>query len=374
MASLQTFPFAQLVSNIATATQAACSSLLDFGVGSILRAVAQAVSGVCLWLQAIILQLLTVTRLSTSVGTDVDSFGADFGFTRLAATSSSGQVTFSRFSATQQAVIPIGATVQSSDGTQNFTVTLDTTNSAYDAGLGGYVIPINTVSVNVPVQANTGGTAANVQANTITVITTNIPGVDTVTNASAFTNGVNAESDSAYKVRFILFIASLSKATYQAIEAAVLGVQGVLDCTITENYAYNGTYQPGYFWVTVDDGTGYPSSPLLTNVGNAVEAVRGLTITYGVFAPVVLTANVTMVLTSASGYTHSDVIAAVAAALTGFINGLQLGVSLPYTQLASIAYDVPGVTNVTGILLNSGTSDLMATNKNKINCGILVIS
>lgn len=308
------------------------------------------------------------------MGTDVDSFGADFGFTRLAATSSSGQVTFSRFSATQQAVIPIGATVQSSDGTQNFTVTLDTTNSAYDAGLGGYVIPINTVSVNVPVQANTGGTAANVQANTITVITTNIPGVDTVTNASAFTNGVNAESDSAYKVRFILFIASLSKATYQAIEAAVLGVQGVLDCTITENYAYNGTYQPGYFWVTVDDGTGYPSSPLLTNVGNAVEAVRGLTITYGVFAPVVLTANVTMVLTSASGYTHSDVIAAVAAALTGFINGLQLGVSLPYTQLASIAYDVPGVTNVTGILLNSGTSDLMATNKNKINCGILVIS
>ena len=62
---------------------------------------------------------------------------ADYRFTRLAAVASSGQVTFARFTPTQKAVVPIGATVQSADGTQTFTVTVDTTNSAYNAGLGG---------------------------------------------------------------------------------------------------------------------------------------------------------------------------------------------------------------------------------------------
>jgi hypothetical protein len=47
---------------------------------------------------------------------------------------------------------------------------------------------------------------------------------------------------------------------------------------------------------------------------------------------------------------------------------------LPYTQLASIAYDVAGVSNVTGILLNSGTSDLAATAKQKILAGTVSVS
>src|SRR5262249_26845251 len=111
MASLQTYTFAEIVGNIATATQAACSSLLDFTVGSILRALAQATAAVVLWLQAIILQVLTLTRASTSVGSDLDSWCADFGFSRLPAVAASGSATFARFSATQQAVVPVGATV-----------------------------------------------------------------------------------------------------------------------------------------------------------------------------------------------------------------------------------------------------------------------
>jgi integrase len=42
MASLQTFTFSQLVSNIATAVQGAATALLDFNVGSVLRAIAEA--------------------------------------------------------------------------------------------------------------------------------------------------------------------------------------------------------------------------------------------------------------------------------------------------------------------------------------------
>src|SRR5581483_10551192 len=118
---------------IATAVQGSATALLNFSPGSVIRAIAEGTSSVVLWLQAIILQVLTLTRAATSVGTDLDSWVADYGVTRLPAVAATGQVTFARFTATQQAVVPVGATVQTSDGTQTFAVTIDTTNSAYNA-------------------------------------------------------------------------------------------------------------------------------------------------------------------------------------------------------------------------------------------------
>jgi uncharacterized phage protein gp47/JayE len=374
MATLTTYTFSQLVSNVATAVQGAASALLDFTVGSVLRAIAEATAGVVLWLQAIILQLLTVTRASTSVGSDLDSFMADYGVTRLAAVASTGNVTFARFTSTQQAVVPIGATVQSADGTQTFAVTLDTTNSAYNAGLGGYVLPANTASVTVPVQDTVAGSGGNVQAATITVITTPIPGVDTVTNAAAFTNGIDAETDAALRARFVLYLASLSEATKAAIGYAITSIQQGLTYTITEDQDYNSNTDDGFFYLVVDNGTGSPPSGLLAQVGSAIEAVRALGIRYAVFAPVVVTANVSMTITSAAGLTHANVVGAVGTALTNFINGLVLGTNLPYTQLAAIAYSVPGVINVSAVLLNSGTSDLTATNQEVIKAGTVTVS
>jgi uncharacterized phage protein gp47/JayE len=374
MATLQTYTLSALASNIATAIQGAATALLDFTVGSVLLAITQAVSGVVLWLQAIILQLLTVTRAATSVGSDVDSWMADYNFTRLPAVAATGQVTFSRFTATQQAVVPVGATVQSSDGTQNFTVLLDTTNSAYSASLGGYVLPANTASVTVTVQDTVGGTGGNVQAAAIGVITTPIPGVDTVTNASAFTNGINAETDPAFRARFMLYLASLSKGTKAAVAYAITGVQQGLNYTITENQDYNGATDDGLFYVVVDDGSGSPSSTLLNNISSAIDAVRALTIRFAVFGPSVETANVSLTITSVSGYIHSIVVGAVGTAITNFINSLTLGVSLPYTQLAAIAYGVPGVQNASSVLLNSGTSDLAANKKQLIKAGTVTVA
>jgi uncharacterized phage protein gp47/JayE len=374
MASLKTFSFSQLVGNFATAVQGSASALISFKDGSAFLAIAEATSGVVLWLQAIILQVLTLTRAATSVGTDLDTWVADFGVTRLPATTATGQVTFSRFTASQQALVAVGTTVQSADGTQNFTVTTDTTNSAYSASQGGYVLPANTANVSVPVQAQVPGSGGNILSGAISVITTPIPGVDTVTNASAFTNGIDAESDPALRARFVLYLASLSKATKAAVAYAIATVQQGLNYTLTENYNYAGTYTPGYFYVVADDGTGHPSSNLLTLIGNAINAIRPLCSTFGVFAPTLLTANVAMTLTTASGYTHANVIASVSAALQNFINDLTIGSSLPYTQLASIAYSVPGVTNASSILLNSGTSDLTADPQHKIVCGSLTIS
>lgn len=374
MANLSTRDFTSLIRGMVTAVQGGSTQLINLNVGSVLLAILEAVAGVTLWLQGLAVYILTLTRAATSSGPDLDSWMADYGLTRLAATAATGQVTFARFTDTTQAVVPFNAPVASSDGTQSFFVTIDTTNSAYNATLGGYVLPISTSSINVPVMAVNAGTQGNVLANSITSIGQGISGVDTVTNASAFTNGIDAESDAAFRIRFVLYLLSLSKATKTAIGSAIDNVQQGLTYTLTENYTYGGTYDPGFFYIVADDGTGFPSSDLLSSIGNAIDAVRAVGVQFAVFAPIVVTATPTLVITSAAGLTHATVVGLVGTAVRNFINSLPLGVSLPYTQIAAIAYGVPGVINVTGVLLNSATADITADAKTVIKSGTPVVS
>lgn len=365
--ALQTQDFVTLVRNQVTAVQGYASVLVDTRVGSILRAILEANAAVVIWLQSLIVQVLAITRAATSSGSDLDSWVADYGMTRLAATYASGQVTFSRFTATQQVVVPIGAAVQTRDGSQQYSVVVDATNPAYNAGLGGYVMAAGVASVTVPVIATVAGAAGNVIAGSVTTITGAIAGVDTVTNAAGFVNGADAESDPALRTRFIAYVRSLSKATKDAVGYAITSLQQGVTYSLVENETYAGSVQMGYFYVVVDDGTGAPTGKFLSTVYNAVDAVRPLTVSFGVFAPVVVNAAVVMTVTIAAGYDAAATRTLVSNAVKAYINSLSLGQPLRYSRLAQIAYDAsPGVTNVTGVTLNGGTSDLTATAKQVI--------
>lgn len=372
--AISTQTFSQYVSNAVAAIQAAAAQLVDLTVGSIELAYVQANSAIALWLQGLVLQAAALTRFASSFGPDADSWGADYGFLRLGAFFASGQVTFARFTATNQAVIPVGSLVQTADGTQGFAVIADTTQSAYNASLQAYIIPAGTNSCNATVQSLSGAAAANVIAGAISILAQSIPFVDTVSNAAPTTGGADPESDTAYHARFPQFIASLSRATKAAISFAIQSLGPNVNFTLTENQTLGGVFQPGFFFVIADNGTGSPPGSFLTQVGNAVEAVRGESITYAIFAPTLVNANVVMVLTTAAGFTHATVVAAVIAALQAQINALPIGADLPYNFLSSIAFSVPGVSNVTGITLNSGTSDLVTTATQIIKLGTATVS
>ena len=371
--SVQTFT--QFVQNQVAAIQGTCSALIDFTVGSVLRAFTEANAAQGLFLQAQALQVAALTRAATSNGPDLDTYFADFSFTRLAASQSEGNLTFARFTATGTTNLPVGTTAQSFDGSQQFTVLADPTNAAYNAGLNAYVLAANVSSVTVLAQSVNAAAAANVNAGTITQITSTVPGIDTVTNASAFEGGADPETDAAYRARFVNYLASLSKATRAAVLYAANSVQTGLTQSLVENQSYAGSTQPGYFYDVVDDGSGNPPTLLLTNVAAAIELVRPLGTTYSVFAPIKITATVAMTLNTASGYTHATVTAAVSAALTAYINALPLGTSLPYSLLSKIAYDTsPGVLNVTAVTLNGVTADLTATNQQVIRSGTMTVA
>jgi uncharacterized phage protein gp47/JayE len=373
--ALSTQDFPTIVRNSVTAIQGAARGLVDLTTGSILRSVVEANATVVLWLQGLILQLLATTRAATSNLSDLDTFMLDFGVTRLGAVTASGQVTFSRFTAAAQAVVPVGATVLTADGTQSYTVALDTLNAAYSAGLGGYVLGAGTASISVPVTAVAAGSAANAVIGQVSLINQPISGVDTVTNAAAFINGVDPESDTALRTRFVAYIASLSKATKTAVGNAITSLKQGITYSLTENLTYGGVAQMGYFYVVVDDGTGTPPGSLLSTVSNAIDAVRPVTSTFGVFAPVVVTANVAMTITTAAGYDHTATAALVATAIRNYINALTLGQALTFSRLTQISYDASaGITNVTGVTLNGGAADLAATAQQVVKAGTVGIA
>jgi uncharacterized phage protein gp47/JayE len=358
--NLQLMTFSRLVETAAAAVQGSAKQLLDLTVGSALRAILEANASIALWLQWLIVLVLQTTRAATSTGSDLDSWMADFSVTRQSAVAATGSATFSRFTDTAGALVPVGTQVRTTDGTQTFNVIEDDSNAAWSASQDGYFLAAGTSSVTVPVQAVTAGSAGNVVAGAISLIVAAISGVDTVTNPTALQNGMDAETDAALRSRFASFLASRARATPVAVGYAVTSVQQGLQYVIQENQTPDGTACMGCFVVTVDDGSGTPASALLAQVSAAIELMRPLATTYAVQAPTIYPATISLSITTAASAVHATVASVVQTALSDYVNTLPDGAMLAWSRLAQVAYGAStSVTNVTGVLLNGGTADLV---------------
>jgi hypothetical protein len=367
--------FDDLVSEQVTEIQSQLPNTLSFTPGSIPLALVEANAGVALWLEAQLSFLMAITRLTTSTGSYADSFVEQFGLTRLPAVAATGNVTFARFTPSQQAFVTVGRQVTTTTGNVSFTVIADTTNPDYNPSLEAYVIPAGISSVQAKVQCNTAGLSGNVVADAINVISSPISGVDTCSNALAFTNGEAQQSDAELRQYFIDYLNSLSKATLTALEFAVESVQEGLKYIIVENEAYDGTEQLGYFYIVVDDGSGSPSGDLLSAVYDAVDAVRGFTIQFDVFAPVTVAVNITATIVVDSNYTAATVESLCETALEDYIASISFGGTIDYFMLAKVILDAsPGVTNITTLLLNGGTSDVTVAANEEFIAGTITVS
>lgn len=372
---LQLQNFSTLVSNAAAAVQGAAAQLIDLTIGSTLRAILEANASLALWMQWLIVQVLATTRAATSNGVDLDSWCADFSLARLPASPAVGQVTFARFTPTLQALIPAGAAVRTADGSQGFVVISDPSNAAWSATQAGYLLGAGVASITVGVSAAVAGGVGNVLPNSISLLATAIAGIDTVTNPAPFSGGLDSESDSALRSRFSSYLASRARGTPLAIGNAILSVRQGLSYTLQENTAPGSGTVMGSFIATIDDGSGSPSTGLLAQVATAIEAIRPIGSTYAVQPPTVVLADTSMSITSAANAVHAVVIANVVSSLTSALNVLPIGVILPWSRLAQIAYAAdPSVINVTAVLLNLGTSDLVPGPSGLIKAGTVQVN
>lgn len=156
---------------------------------------------------------------------------------------------------------------------------------------------------------------------------------------------------------------------------AIGTVQQGLNYTIQENQSPTGAFELGNFVIVVDDGSGYPSSTLLSMVQQAVEAVRPVGSTFAVFAPTVTQVNVSLTIATTGGTDVTLLTPQIVSAIGAYVNALPVGAPLPATMIALIAYTASSsVSNVTAILLNSETTDVVVPASGVVKIGTVVVS
>lgn len=374
--TLQLRSFSTLVSNAVTAAQGACASLLSVGIGTPLRAILESVSAMGLWFQYQLLLVNAKIYLSTSSGTDIDTWVGQFGMTRMGGTAATGGETFISFTPDQQsATITVGATVKTPSGII-YAVVEDSSNPWWSAASGAYIRPIGTASITVPVQCQTTGTAGNVDAGTICLLGTSISGIDTCTNGAAFVNGSDGETDAALKARFPLWLAAKATASTAAIENAISGVQTNLTYSIMDGEAADQTYRAGFFTAVVDDGTGDASDALVAEVYSAIDAVRACGVGFSAIRSAELLLTVSMTITVPAGTDTATVSTAVQTAITADIDAQTVGAGYSYARLAVVAWNNAGVTptSIGSVLLNGAQADIPAQTAQVVRAGAVTIN
>jgi uncharacterized phage protein gp47/JayE len=367
--------FSQLVEDMSATLQSSATALVDVSVGSVLRAIFEANASIVLWLQWLVLQVLKTTRAATSTGEDLDSWMQDFGLARLPAVPATGLVTFSRYASNLSASIPIGTLVKTIDGSTSFSVAKDPTNSIWNPSTSCYVIPSGISSVDLPIVATVGGSAANVLPGTIGLIASPLIGVDQVNNTNTIVNGMDKETDQAFRRRFESFLASRSRATLTAIRDAIANVRQGLTALILENTGPDGTVSLGSFTIILDDGTGSPAADLLNRVTCAVDQVRPIGTVFSVLSPQVVAVDVAVTVTVSDVKASSSTIAAVTNSVMAYLNELTIGKSAFITRVAQRTYIVDNnIENVSDIKLNGISSDISPPPLGVIKAGSVMVT
>ena len=144
---------------------------------------------------------------------------------------------------------------------------------------------------------------------------------------------------------------------------------------IQENQDAGGNPLMGGFVVTVDDGSGYPSQTLLSTIQTAVEAVPSCWL--GLHNS---TAG------SHCRRRHADIdvdrkfdscpnLNGRRDTLTGFINSMPVGSSLPISRISQLAYAVSSaIINVTQVQLNGATVDIVPPSNGVVKVGQITVN
>jgi uncharacterized phage protein gp47/JayE len=224
------------------------------------------------------LLLLQLFSIDTATGEDLDARAAEIQpatISRNLAVKSSGVIVISRSGTTGNITIPIGTKVKTTDG-----IVVSTTEVGTITPVSAEQIPGHGTGRDsnlIACVADVAGTSGNVAAHTLVKFVSKPPGVNEVTNVSAFTSGLSKEGDDAFRNRIRAYISSLARSTIEALEQAVLGtIDPNTGATIRFANAVEDPINRGYVTLYIDDGAGTAAT---------YEAVTDENVTYGLAGP-----------------------------------------------------------------------------------------
>ncbi len=270
-----------------------------------------------------------------ATGQNLDRLVAILGIRRKQATKATGTVTFSRSTpATSDIVIPVGTRVSTADGS----VVFQTVDEA--------ILQQGQTSVDAAIEAVEPGSHGNVAANTITKLLDPISGIESVNNAFPTSGGSDAESDEELRYRAITYAPS-AKATVYSIKSALLQIDGVTDVNISEDFGECKVI------ITVAGGDD-------DEITNTIEDVRAAGIQVTWQRPSIKTVTVTVSVTKIASYDAATVQANVQTAIDNYINSLQIGEDVVYSDLAKAILAAEGVDDIVSLEATDGVTTINA--------------
>ena len=310
---------------------AATGSDSDFAIRA--NAVAAALEGLYQHQQWIVRQILP----DTADADYLERWASLFNINRKAAVSASGTITFT---AATNGAIAIGTEAKTPDGV------------AFVTTAGGLITA--GASLTLAARAVVPGITGNITANTALTLTAAPAGVNSsCVVATAMTGGMDVESDAALLSRLLARLRNPphggNASDYLAWALAVPGV--------TEAYVYPMRRGLGTVDVVIEGANGsLPSAQLIADTQTAINAVKPVTASCLVLAPVLVPVAITATLTL-SGTTLATATAAINAALATYFAQLKPGDSVIKTRIAALIADTTGVVdfNLTAPAANVAT-------------------
>jgi len=191
------------------------------------------------------------------------------------------------------------------------------------------------------------GLDGNAAPNTITDLTNAPTGLTDVTNPAAFTGGRDPEDTEDFRQRLLGRIRSPQTGSPADLKTWAESVEGVETATVFSNLNIT-TPANGHTTVRISGPNGtVPGASVIQAVQDLLASYDFTNITIHVTTFTQQSTNVTVALTLASGYTHTDVDPAVSQAIKDYINGLDVGGTLYITGIIDAVVGLTGVLDLT---------------------------
>jgi len=320
--------FDTIVSDMVAYIVAHSSQITDLNPGSVIRSFCE---GTGLTVEELYIGVyLGFRRYLSNIKTDV------FGFAKKAGVKATTNVVFHRAGSSGYVTIPSGTKVQTVSGLKFATTAqIQILNGEND-------------SDPVEVEAEKVGVAYNVATDTITIMIDIIDGVDSVTNANAAVGGVDRETEYEFEKRFQVYIEGIGRTNVAGVVYGALSVDGITSASANELFPPVANVNVKLY---IDDGSaGGVSSAKVDEVQAVIDGdgeneagYRSAGVNVLVVAPSIVTQNVTMSVTVASGVDVDQMKVDINTALTNYVNTLGIGADIVYNELIAAAMSVYGV-------------------------------
>lgn len=246
--------------------------------------------------------------------------------------------------------------------------------------------------IDVSVQADEPGSTGNIAAGRAFELSPSPNGFVSATNLSAFSSGIDEETDDERKTRFAAYIASISRGTNGALvyglKTTTLSdadgniTERVVAAAVVEPYLADSLQPIANVECYVHNGVGSTTAALVAKAqqimsgytdtaGNKVEGYKAAGVPCTVYAATEVAVKVAGNLTAADGYDEATLITSAGQAVYAYIQSLDLGQSCLVAELVHRIKSIDGVYNIT---LTSPAADVAATAKQKLMPGAIALA